>query len=128
MISLDDYLTSGGRYPERELLAPDDVLKNATEFLDRLNPFLSFMKWRPLVINSGYRTVYVDTKLNPGGKLRLHTKGLAIDLGDPKKVWAPKITVEILVDFDLWMEDPAYTSSWVHLDIFPRQNRIFKPR
>lgn len=128
MISLEDYLTTSGKYPERELIATDDVLRNATELLDRVNPLLSHLKWYNAALTSGFRTVFVDTRLNPGGKLRLHTKGLAIDIADAKKLLGAQITVDLLVEFDLWLEDTNYTSTWVHLDIFPRQNRIFKPR
>lgn len=128
MIGLDEYLTSHGKYPERELMAPPEVLDNAIELLDRIVPLLNAVGMVRPNITSGYRTPYVDKKLNPNGKLRLHTKGLAIDLADEKKIWAPKFTVELLAEHDVWLEDPAYTPTWVHLDIFPRQNRIFKPR
>ncbi len=135
MLTLKDWVTSSGKYPERansEELT-DDVKKQAEAFLAVLNAFLQELT--PDVaykVSSGFRPSSVNSKIPNAAKRSLHMTGLAIDLEDPENELDQLITSkpELLDKYGLWLEHPDSTPKWTHLDKGTRSQRkirIFHP-
>lgn len=86
-------------------------------------------RWgKPLIVSSGYRPGKYNEAAG-GAKRSAHLYCEAVDFSDPEQklsTWI-KNNPDILYHCGLWMEDPEYTKTWCHLDIKPRNNRIFKP-
>ncbi len=92
--------------------------------LERLNLVRS--DWgKPMIITSGYRPPFLNTKVG-GAPNSAHLTCRAVDIADPKGTLKAWLTPEKLTKYGLWMEDPAATPTWVHLQIRPAKNRIFK--
>lgn len=125
MLTLEDLLSSSGKYPEREK-SPEctgEVVINATKLLNHVNGLLVRIDRNPKV-SSGFRTSAANSAAG-GVKKSGHMLGKAVDLEDPDGSLDAAITDELLEEFDLWREDPAKTKGWCHLDITPRKNRTF---
>jgi len=81
----------------------------------------------PPLVSSGYRPGKYNT-LAHGAAKSTHLTCEAVDVADPGNKldeWLDQNPSK-LVDSNLWREDPASTSGWVHLDIRPRPTRTFK--
>lgn len=85
---------------------------------------------KPLIITSGYRPADINKAIGGAAKSK-HMICAAVDIADPNKELAKWLLqdLSLLEDCQLWMEDPASTSTWVHLQIYPPASgrRIFKP-
>lgn len=134
MISLNDYITASGKYPDRakspELT--DEVRKNATVLLELVNSLLADLGVESVKVSSGFRPSDVNSKVPGAAKKSLHMTGMAIDLEDADGALDALITKnpDILDKYGLWLENPASTNGWSHLDngIRPaRKVRIFHP-
>ncbi len=135
MITLKDWVTASGKYPEREKSEDltDEVKKNAEAFLAVLNDFLEELT--PGVeykVSSGFRPSSVNSKIPNAAKKSLHMTGLAIDLEDPDDELDKLIQSkpELLDKYGLWLEHPDSTPKWTHLDKGTRTQRkirIFHP-
>lgn len=79
------------------------------------------------LVSSGYRPGHYNVKAGGAAK-STHLSCEAIDVADQTGALDSWIDAnpQILVDCNLWREDPAKTKGWVHLDIRPRRNRTFK--
>lgn len=126
-ISPWDILTSSGKYPERERSneCTTEIRINAADLAERVSRLLDKLGITT-TITSGFRTTTAN-KGASGAKRSAHMSGQACDLADPKGEIGKKITVALLVECDLYMEDLSYTKEWVHLQTRPTKNRIFKP-
>jgi len=132
MISIKDYLTAGGDYPDRanhpELT--EEHKENAKELLKRVEALLKELGIDSVKLTSGWRPVGVK-----GGAVKsAHMEGKAIDIFDDRyQTLAKRVTLELLVKYDLYREDYDDTrgqwSNWVHLQSRPTKSgkRIFKP-
>lgn len=139
MITLKDYLTSSGKYPDREKLADDAVRGNAANLLIKVNSLLLTLGIKEVTISSGFRPAAVNAKIANASKKSLHMTGSAIDIADPGNKIGKLIQEQaerdqysdLLHKHGLWLEDLAATASWAHLDqSTARKNRpvrIFKP-
>lgn len=79
----------------------------------------------PMVINCAARCAKHNAAIG-GAPNSAHLYGLAADIADPTgrlKSWV----ATKLVDFGLWMELPARTPTWAHLQVRPADERIFLP-
>jgi len=134
MITLKDYLTASGKYPDREKHSElnDELLANAEELLKRVNAFLMDLGVVEVKVSSGFRPSSVNASLPNSAKKSLHMQCKAIDLEDPNGeldalfVSNPSLKTR----HNLWQENPASTKSWAHLDIgirWERPSRIFNP-
>lgn len=91
-----------------------------------LSGFQSFDK-----VNSGWRPRSVnDATSNAAGNSR-HIYGQAVDIADPDRylaAWCIR-NVDVLEEIGLWMENPQWTPTWVHLQTLPPKsgNRIYIP-
>jgi hypothetical protein len=87
---------------------------------------------RPMTISSGARCTVHNRKIG-GARGSAHTLGKAVDIkalkdSDYRRDLLTFLTAR-LDKYNLWMEDPAFTSSWIHIDCKVRLGtpRIFKP-
>lgn len=122
-ITLYDYLKGRElRYPISSL-----ILMNAIEMVTVLNDlFYRFGEYRN--INSGYRPPAIN-KLVPNPKQHsLHLTCQAVDVEDRDGKLKAFCTEAILVEFDLYMEDPIDTPVHCHLQTVapPSGKRIFR--
>jgi hypothetical protein len=139
MITLKDYLTSSGKYPEREKFADEQVINNATLLLEKLNAWFQELgvDVSKLVISSGYRPQEINKKVKGAAKMSGHVIGKSCDFVDDKEQTLAKLALskpELLKKYDLWIEDPDFTkgtwTNWLHADIVQRSSRpvnVFKP-
>lgn len=133
MITLKDYLTASGRYPEREkhLEVTAEVIKNAEDLLRKVNAFLAELKIDKVKVSSGFRPSQVNAATPGAAKKSNHMRGLAIDLADP----TGKLDIlflsnqPLLEKHGLYLEHPDSTLQWAHLQsVAPKSGkRVFKP-
>lgn len=139
MISLSDYLTASGEYPEREKspeLTPE-LVSNANKLLKAVNSVLAELEVKFGKVSSGFRPAAVNASIGNAAKKSLHMQCLAIDLLDDKgQSLGKKLAAnpELLRKYSLFLEDLESTkgknSNWSHLDLgtrADRPSRIFKP-
>lgn len=129
-----DVLTTGGKFKYREALANDQVRAAAAEtarrvtlLLQSFGPFAKETKER--VLTSGFRDRDSNTRAG-GAKASAHLEGRAVDIEDKDGRLALYCVrnEDLLKHFQLWMEDPAFTKGWVHLQTRPVPlHQIFKP-
>lgn len=107
--------------------APQEVIENAKELVAKVNHLLSKLDLEePVKVNSGYRDPSHNKRIG-GSSKSAHMFGMALDLRDPKNDIKSKITVELLEECGLYMENPADTPTWCHLQTRPTRRRIFLP-
>lgn len=140
MITLPDYWM--GRDVAHAAALTDKIIVNATLLLGRVNLLLAWAYgehvtpaldahtgthvasgWRPPAINDATSTAAAKSK---------HLSGEAIDLRDSGTRdlarWCLR-NLDALEEIGLWMEDPQWTPSWVHLQIVPpgSRRRVYVP-
>ena len=120
-----------------------EITGNAVVLLERVNRLLArAAEYRigPAVddrtgtaIASGWRPRAVNETTVNAGRTSKHVIGCAIDLRDampdrPLARWCLR-NRDILEDVGLWMQDPQWTPTWVHLQSIPpgSGSRIFIP-
>lgn len=101
----------------RELEFPlSQVLEqNLNDLLLRLNKFRATYNL-PMYVSSGYRPGHYNTDAG-GAADSPHLECKACDFHDQDRSLTNWIlqNKQVLVDCDLYMEDPAHTPTWVHL-------------
>lgn len=137
MITLNDWITSSGKYPERakspELT--DTVKANAETLLAKLNKMLDDLGVKNPKVSSGFRPSSVNSKISNAAKKSAHMSGRACDVADPdgkigKLVRKNQKENKILETNGLMMESLESTPGWMHCDTIERFYRIsmeFKP-
>ena len=132
LITLEDYLTASGKYLDRENspeLTPEK-LENAKKLLTAVNALLAEAGILSVSVSSGFRPIAANVAAG-GAKLSNHTKCLAVDIADNNHYIANKMTPELLRKYNLFMENEAYTKTWLHLQLTPnmkdRPSRRFIP-
>lgn len=128
MITIKDYLTASGRYPEREKhpeVTPD-LIKAATILLDKVNKLLTDLGIQSVIVSSGFRPASVNAGIANAAKKSLHMSGMAIDLEDSDGSLDELIDDSdvLLKKYGLWQEKMEFTKGWCHLDMRDRGNRI----
>jgi hypothetical protein len=131
VITVDDILTSGGRYPKRAEFASVEVIANAAILVNRVNAlFAELGITKKPRITSGFRVTP-----GKGAKKSAHLEGMAIDFSDPGHVIAHQITRQLLAKHKLRREDSDYTKEvqqdggvveWCHLDMRKPYGIVFK--
>lgn len=136
-ITLEDYLMDlDEQFPEAEALMP-----NGEDLVRRVNNLLSLMAQDGVklevcpvtqtLIASGWRPVYIN-QCTPGAAPKSnHITMQACDLYDPHgelDEWCLS-NQEALKDCGLWLEHPASTKGWCHLQSKPPRSgrRVFYP-
>lgn len=85
----------------------------------------------PMCASSCLRSLADQKRINPKAMGSSHLYGCAVDIADADgklKAWCVANKAK-LVECGLWIEDPASTKTWCHLQNYaPKSmNRIFKP-
>lgn len=108
---------------------PDELQKNGNDLLIKLNKFRAEYN-KPMIVSSGYRTPADNTAAN-GAKASAHMSLQACDFRDADGKIKEFIAKDpaVLERCELYMESPAFTSTWVHLQSRPTKsgNRVFIP-
>jgi hypothetical protein len=91
-----------------------------------------FSSWHgEIKVSSGYRPAAVNTQVPGAAKKSAHMSCQAVDLYDPGRNLAHYLldNVSLLDKWDMYLEDPAYTPTWVHVQTRRTRSgrRIFKP-
>jgi hypothetical protein len=113
----------------RDSQAPLDEIqwRNLTDLIARLNA-LRVHYGKPMTVSSGYRPPNINSGVG-GAKSSAHMSCQAVDFRDPNgelAAWCLK-NMKLLVQLGLYLEDPAFTKGWVHLQSRPTNNNPFKP-
>lgn len=146
-ITVEDIITSSGRYPERKQSAEltPEVLSNMEETAKRVNALLNEIGWTEKIsISSGFRPSAVNAGVAGAAKKSAHMIGKAVDIFQSKpenkvgnlirKLQNNEGKKGILGRNKLMMESLEATigknSLWCHLDCIERSERPsmeFKP-
>jgi hypothetical protein len=134
MITLNDYLTSSGKFKDRAKSkeVTTELLANVNKLLTAVNGILQELGVTLITVTSGFRPSNINAKVG-GAKKSLHMTGLAIDLFDPDNQIGKQLKerYELLDKYELWLEEPSKTPQWLHLDMSKnrpnREKRIFLP-
>lgn len=125
MITMEELLMKRAKFEE----LPEELQKNGKDLLDKLNKFRKEYS-KPMYVSSGYRPPDINKAIG-GGSKSAHMSLQACDFKDADGKLKEFIAKDptILERCDLYMEDPTYTKTWVHLQNRPAKsgNRIFKP-
>lgn len=127
MITLTDYITASGKYPERlksnELT--EEVKANAVDLLNDVNKLLDEVGIPNRKVSSGFRPSNVNAGIKGAAKRSLHMTGKAIDLSDPDGQIAKKIAArpDLMRKYGIFLESPSHTKGWCHLDKANRSDR-----
>lgn len=131
MISVNDILTSSGHWNERPVEYPptDEMVTSATALASAVNAVLiAFGQDR--TVNSGYRPAPINVAAG-GMRGDAHETCQAVDLDDKPRDLARWCldNVATLVELGLYMEDPRWTPTWVHLQLrpVPSGHHVFIP-
>ena len=114
----------------KEELTPE-IEKNAEDLISKVNSLLSSAGLSHMMISSGWRPKAVNASIKGAAPFSNHVKGLAVDVYDPHgdlDNWCMN-NLPILEEIGLWLEHPAATKTWCHLQsIAPRSGaRVFYP-
>lgn len=130
MITLQDYWM--GRDKEYPLALTPQIEKNAAMTVQLANMLLlKFGEGRK--VNSGWRPPAVNVATPNAAMNSKHMTGQAIDLADPDgdlDEWLLSAEGQaVLEELGLWMEHPACTKSWTHVQTVPPKSgrRTFYP-
>ena len=134
VITLTEYFQGRDRaYPEE---LTDQIRAAASETVAKANLLISAYRARtndqePRRVTSGWRTPAIN-QATPGAAPRSrHMTGQAIDISDPEgdlDEWCMD-NPAVLQTIGLWLEHPACTKGWTHLQVVPPKSgkRVFWP-
>ena len=139
-ITLQDWITSSGAYPEREKSAELTGIVRATAviLLDKVNKLLDELNYQgSRKLSSGFRPSNINAATPGSAKKSAHMSGKACDIADDKDQTLAKLVAsrpDLLRKYGLFLEDPNSTrgkyTSWCHIDYMnraDRPSRVFKP-
>ena len=127
MITLKDYLTASGKYPEREnhKEVTEEVINNAKRLLKLVNGILEELGIEKATVSSGFRPSEVNSATKNAAKKSLHMMGRAIDLADPDGSLDKLLESrdDLKKKYEVWQESPSATKGWCHIDDKDRGKR-----
>lgn len=128
-VTLDDYYQGRQRAYAGEWNA--SIESEAKTLLSRVNMLLSLFKQDVEGVASGWRPPSYNAKVPNAAKKSKHMTGQAIDIKDEHtgfKDWCYD-NQDLLSLCGLWMEHPASTKQWCHLQSAPPASgrRVFFP-
>ena len=104
------------------------TLRNLEDLCRKIN-FLGYEP--PRRASSCLRSLKDQMRINPSATGSSHLYGCAVDISDPDGKLADWLRKRpsLLEKCGLWMEHPAYTKGWVHLQTYTPKSgmRIFLP-
>ena len=110
----------------------DEIRRNAQVTVDRVTEMLARAGRSDInTVNSGWRPKGVNDATANAAKGSKHLTAEACDLPDADRSlcqWAVD-NLDVLEDIGLWMEDPRWTSTWLHVQTIPPKSgrRVFIP-
>lgn len=121
-----------GRDTSCSIELTDDIKLNAEKLIEVVNLLLTEIGITKVTVSSGWRPPSINSKVANAAKKSLHMTGLAIDLADNDGSIKDAVmkNIDLLKKYDLFLENTAYTKTWVHLDLGKRSKRpqnIFTP-
>ena len=120
MISIHAYWM--GRDVTHAKQLTDEIRRNAEVTVERVNELLARAGRNDInTVNSGWRPQAVNDATSNAGASSRHITAEAVDLPDADRTlceWAVD-NLDILREIGLWMEDPRWTPTWLHLQIVP---------
>ena len=127
----------------------ESIRANAQETVDRVNGLMKLWAedhgygvMNAIEVSSGWRPLSVNLSTPNAALSSKHMTGEAVDLKDDKDRsfarWCLRNTVplchqegraDLLQEIGLWMEQPQWTPTWVHLQTVPPHSgrRVFVP-
>ncbi len=115
---------------DKEFPLSEEQEANLTELLTALNKFRAIYG-KPMKVSSGYRPESINSTVKGAAKKSNHIMCLACDFvdtsGELDKFCLNNL--EVLEKCGLWLESPAHTPNWCHLQCRPPKSgrRIFLP-
>jgi hypothetical protein len=123
MITLADYWN--GRDKKYARCLTQEICNNAITTVSRINRLLGLAEQDGVdcdVVASGWRPLAVNDVTANAAKNSKHVTALAADVRDTERRdfarWCLR-NLKQLEAIGLWMEDPRWTPTWVHLQIVP---------
>lgn len=120
MISLETYFMGRDLTHADELT--DEVMANARITVERVNDLLARANRSDITtVRSGWRPTGVNADTQNSATHSRHITGQAVDLPDNDRTLATWC-VDNLDDLEaigLWIEDPRWTPTWLHVQIVP---------
>lgn len=97
----------------------EEMKKNTQKLLSAVNKLLSFYG-KKVSISSGYRPASINSSVG-GAQGSAHQTCEAVDIADPKSEFAKwcMANQDKIKECGLYLEDPRWTPTWVHLQIRP---------
>jgi|GEM_PF-5000317 len=135
-LTAENVITSSGRYKDRadSLELTEQIRQNIDALVNKVNDLLNELGIERADVTSGFRTQSSNAATKNAAKKSNHMNGDAVDIMDDKdQTLAAKITKDLLIKHDLFMESPKHTkgarTNWVHLQTTKTRsgNRIFIP-
>lgn len=134
MITLVDYWMGRDKTFGSSLTA--DIVRNAEETVKRANVLLAEFRFDThdteiRKVNSGWRPPEINERTPGAAPRSKHMTGQAIDIADPEgdlDEWC-LTHLQTLERIGLWLENPASTKGWTHVQIVPPKSghRVFYP-
>ena len=126
MITRDAYFK--GRDTEYADELNENIERNAALTVERVNELLARAGRSDIdSVNSGWRPKAVNDATANAAHTSRHLSAEAADLPDADRTLATWCVdnLDILREVGLWMEDPRWTPTWVHLQIVPpKSNKV----
>lgn len=128
MITIDSYFMGRDKQFPDELT--QEIKDNASDLVVKVQKLLSI--WGGTTwVSSGWRPAAVNSKVPNAAKKSNHMTGKAVDLVDKQgrlDEWC-MANLKVLEDLGLYLEDPAATPTWCHIQSCPPKSgrRVFKP-
>lgn len=123
MVTIDEILMGRAKVTDLSSL----VTSNLYQLSGALNT-LRAAYGSPMTVSSGYRPPVQNTSAGGAAK-SAHLTCEACDFRDLDRklaTWCLN-NLDMLVQAGLWMEDPRWTKTWVHLQTRPTKKRVFIP-
>ena len=129
MITTKDYYKGRDISHAKELTS--EIRFKAETIMQIVNALLLESGFSDRTATSGWRPRSVQMEINPRAPNSKHVTGEAIDIGDRDQQFAFWCLAhqDVLKSYGLYMENPKYTPTWVHLQtVAPRSGRrVFNP-
>lgn len=116
------------------LVWTEEIQRNGRKTIDTVNQLLSLAELDGIVaddVASGWRPKSVNDATSNAAKGSRHLTAEACDLRDTDRVLAQWCLnhLDALGRLGLWMEDPRWTPTWVHLQTLPPKSgkRVYIP-
>lgn len=137
MLTVNDWLTSSGKYPWRakhKEVTPE-LIERAMDYVTCLNAACHELYIKNPKFSSGFRPSEVNAKTQGASKKSLHMgqdpRGVAGDLEDTDGNidFQFLMNPQVLEKHGLYLEDPKHTEGWSHTQNVPPKSgkRVFIP-